>query len=79
VIGRIVNCFEVGEKEDVPLSNSNSLCGIYASPCFAMDVVIGYGGFCSMETDYCYSLHYLRFQKTPTICSQDPFRIYYHL
>jgi len=45
VIGRIVNCFEVGEKEDVPLSNSNSLCGIYASPCFAMDVVTAYGGF----------------------------------
>lgn len=43
MIGRIVNCFEVGEKEDVPLSNS--LCSIYASPYFAMDVVTGYGGF----------------------------------
>lgn len=27
---------------------------------------------CSMETDYCYSLHYLAFQKTPTICSSNP-------
>lgn len=69
-----MNCFEVGEKEDdLPLSNSNSLCSICASPCFAMDVVTWLWWICSMVTDYCYSLHYLAFQnKTPTICSWTP-------
>jgi hypothetical protein len=28
--------------------------------------------FVQWRLDYCYSLHYLRFQKTPTICSCTP-------
>jgi hypothetical protein len=79
VIARIANCFEVGEKEDVPLIKFKFIMQHICISMFCNGRGHRLWWICSMETDYCYSLHYLRFQKTPTICSQDPFRIYYHL